>query len=339
MSQEERLVILQMVADKKISAAEAAELLRALDGIDSPEPRPSADRGPRPDPSEAPTPLSGLSAFIERAIDRINSVITEVVGPRYEFPTELTGHWAGEEVPLRIVAGNGRVEISGWDQPGYKATILVKATGSNEEDARIRARDAFVVKADEHGFDLEAQRLDPGEAAVHLSLMVPRQKRYRLEGRTGNGRMEVEQILLTEARMTSGNGRISLLGGAAERATLKSGNGAIQVESDVADLEAGAGNGSVSVTPTGNRSQSMRLSTGNGSVRVGLERLPAGFGCKVEGHTGMGSVSLNLPELVFERNVRSVAHKHVIAQTENFDHSPVPVTVSARTGMGSITIE
>lgn len=349
MTQDERLMILQMVADKKISASEAAELLRALDGAEAeaesePATGPKARFAPPPPPSpEAPpTPNlsslgSGLGSFIEEIVERVSSAFSEVTEPRYEFPSELSGTFTADEVPLRINTGNGRVEIQAWDQPEYKASILVKARGANEAEARVRAQDAYTVKADEYGFELDARRHDFFEAVVHVTLMVPRNKRYRVETRTGNGAVTMNGLMLSEGKAVSGNGRISCIG-ASDSLLVKTGNGSIEVEGDNLSLEASSGNGSIRIRPAGARPQQIRVTTGNGSAKVDCSRMGPEAGYKVEANTGMGSVGLSLPGMVYDRDVRSMGHKHVIARSANFEQAEVPVHIVARTGLGSITI-
>lgn len=383
MAQEERLLILQMVADKKITAAEGVELLRALDVKDVPAapapvpahaahvahvghpapamplppvnpdlsaaamppapPAPPADGPAAPPPPAAPAFSStnfgtGLSSFIEEVVDRVSSVFSEVIEPRYEFTYELTGEFTGDEVPIRIQTGNGRAEIKSWDEPGFRAVILVKARGNNEEDARNRAHDAYIVRSGgAAGFDLEARRTDWHDIAVHVTLYVPRGKRYNVEARTGNGHVEVRDIDMTEGRVTTGNGRV-ICAGRAERMAMRSGNGSVEVEGEYGDLEAGSGNGSVTVRPTGARSQSYRLHTGNGSIRFETAHMPADAGLRVEAHTGMGGISMSVPNLVYDRDIRTVGNKHVIARTPGYETAAVQVNLSAKTGMGSISI-
>lgn len=372
MSQDERRMILQMVADKKITASEGADLLLALDGyrpdatagVESDPGAGGAPSGPphseppthgpgrpvpplRPRPPVPPTPprapappnLSGLGAFIEGIVEKVGSVVSDAVEPRFEFPQELTGEFTEGEIPIRISTGNGRIGIRAWDGPGYKAIITVKTGGKDEEEARQRARDAFVVKADSSGFDLEARRWDFSHMAVHVALWLPRSGRYRLESRTGNGHVELEQLAFSNARVSSGNGRITLKDVAGEDVWIKTGNGAVEVDGDLAVLEAGTGNGSVEVSPSGSRPQALQLSTGNGSVRVSTARLPVGFGCKVDLSTGMGGASAGVPGLVVEREVRAMGHKQLTGQTANFGDTSVPVMIVARTGLGSISID
>ncbi|MDF2627761.1 MAG: hypothetical protein K0R39_1592 [Symbiobacteriaceae bacterium] len=399
MAQEERLLILQMVADKKITAAEGVELLRALDAKDAvpgagltqgvpAAPAASAPQAaPRPQVSGvtfhmAPTPAtpplppvppmhaghstpppgapavqpvppiepvaphqphagnlgSGLASFIEDIVEKVSSAFSEVVEPRYEFTYELTGEFPADGVvPLRIQTGNGKALIQTWDEPGWKAVILVKARGNNEEDARSRARDAYSVKSTT-GFELEARRHDWTDLAVNVTLYVPRGLKYSVDTRTGNGRVEVHGIDITDGRITTGNGHLVCNASTAEHLALRSGNGAVEIEGDILLVEAETGNGSMKVRPRGARSQNFRLHTGNGSIRVDTATLPAEVGFKVEAHTGMGGINLSMPGLIYDRDIRTVGHKHIVGRTANYEQAAVKVTIAAKTGMGSVTV-
>jgi hypothetical protein len=348
MSQNERLMILQMVADKKISTTEAAELLKALEHKkDEPDlyaTDETAQTFPpnRPSlPSTPPSFGSGLSAFIEDLVDRVSSTFTTVGDPSYEIPTELTGEFGEGEIPLRISTGNGRVHIRTWDEPGFKATMLVRVKAASEAEARTMAQEAVIVKADAHGFDLEERRQGQWmrNIAVHTTLLVPKGRTYRLDGQTGNGQVELLEIPLQEATFTTGNGRILLRGGISGRVKLRSGNGSVEVEGDILDLDASSGNGSIRLRPTGNRSQSLRLATGNGSIRIQLEQLPTSAGVRLDAQTGMGGINVGVPNLVYERNVSTMGHKALIAQTANFPQAPTQLVIHVRTGLGSIGIE
>lgn len=345
MARDERLMILQMVADKKITAAEATELLRALEapeaqqpgGAHSAEQRAEGTQGA--DASARTSSLgSGLGAFIEDVVERVTSVFSDVVGPSHEIPAEVTGEFTGDEIPLRVVTGNGHVEVGTWDQPGYRAKIVVKSRGSSEAEARNRACDAYILKADGAGFDLEARRSEFGDLAVHVTLLVPLGKTYRLEVRTGNGHVALDDLHLGEGRVSTGNGRITVRGVRGEQLALRSGNGSIEIEGDLSSLEAGTGNGAITLTPTGQRAQAYKLGTGNGSIRTDSGRLGSNTALRVDAHTGMGNVNLECGQLVYEREIRSYAHKHVIAHSPNLDQADAVVTITARTGMGSITL-
>ncbi|MGE5674045.1 MAG: DUF4097 family beta strand repeat-containing protein [Mycobacterium leprae] len=333
MTQEERKMILQMVADGKISPSEGAELLRAVE-----QPK-AADADGDSAARRVNTFASGLSSFIEDVVSKVSSAINENVGPRYEFPSEVAGEFTATEVPIHIETVNGRVEVHTWDHPGYRANIVVKARGANEEEARNRARGAFNVQADENGFHLESREGEFSDLGVNVTLMVPKEKTYRLEARSSNGAIEVTDLVAGGGRLETGNGRLTCRGGKFDRLELRSGNGSMEIESDVRDLAANSGNGSIHVRPTGSDRQNLRLTTGNGSAHVECSRLPSGTAFAIDAHTGMGSVNLSLPNLEMDRDVRSMGHKEVKARSQNFDQAATQVMITARTGLGSINID
>lgn len=347
MSQEERLMILQMVADKKISATEAAELLKALDGDRATLASATAPRSVSPVPPVPPTPPTPpspegdgwLGPMIENIVKRITDAVPNLSDPKHEFPTEWTGEFAGSEVPVRIATGNGRVELVAWDQPTYKATVRVEVRAKTEAEARELAERAYTAKFDETGVEVNDHKMSHHDVTVHVSLMLPRDKAYKVEGKTGNGQLKLENLRVIDSRLTSGNGKIRAHGVSADRLHLRSGNGSVEVDGDVAELEAGTGNGSITVVPSGARGQNLRVSTGNGSVRVHTRRLSNEVGLKVDAHTGMGGVTIDLPNLTYERDVRTMGHKHVVARNARYGEAPAAVSIVARTGLGSVSVD
>lgn len=347
MSQDERLMILQMVADGKITASEAVELLKALEGGEPgeppppPPPPPPRDEEPRSRPYTSGSGLAaGLSAFIEEIAERVTGVFSDLTGPRHEFPTEVSGLFTADEIPLRIFIGSGHVELKGWDEPGFKAQIVVKLRGASAEEARRRAQEAYRLTADEERFELESDRwFDWSDLSVNLTLYLPRGKRYRLETRTGNGHLDIDSVDLVYGSGRSGNGRIRFAGGAADRLYLKSGNGSVEVDGDVADLEVTTGNGSVTAVPRGQREESLQLKTGNGSIRIDTSRISPDAGLMIDASTGMGGISLSRGDLVYERDDRNLGHKHVICRTADSQRTGPLVVIRARAGLGSISVE
>ena len=151
------------------------------------------------------------------------------------------------------------------------------------------------MTATETGFQLETdRRFDWTDVCVHVTLFLPR--RAHLPSGDPHGQRAHpaggDRPLRGHARK-SGNGRITVLGVTADRLYLKSGNGSVEVEGDVADLEATTGNGSLRVVPLGRRSERMQLKTGNGSAAIDTGRLSRAVGVFIDAHTGMGSVSVN----------------------------------------------
>jgi len=91
--------------------------------------------------------------------------------------------------------------------------------------------------------------------------------------------------------------------------------------------------------PLGRRSERIQVKTGNGSATIDTGRLSRAVGLFVDAHTGMGSVSVNRSDLVYELDERNIGYKHVIAHTEGYDQAAQKVDIRVRTGLGSISVE
>lgn len=337
-SQEERMMILQMVAEHKITAAEAAELLKALDQKDEGTIL-DDDPGPSRSNQQSSNLGAGLGSLLEDVVERVSSAVNSVVGNRHQFTRSFTGTFAPGEVPLEITLGNGRVEVEAWDEPDYRADVVVRVRAADEEEAKARAAKVYTVTADEHGFTLEGSRSGLWDEAVNVSLKVPRDRSYAAKVRTGNGDVLVKDLAITHGKMKTSNGRMVCRGIQADELTAKSGNGSVEIEGETGELDLETGNGSVFLRPTGERVQVLRVTTGNGSIKLFTSRLTPQTGIHLDASTGLGSMSISLPDLIFERNETSPVNRHVVARTKQAGLGPSQVMVTARTGMGSITVE
>lgn len=337
-SQEERMMILQMVAEQKITPAEAAELLKALEQKDE---APTLDDAPSASRSSQQTSSlgAGLSSLLEDVVERVSSAVNSVVGNRHQFTRSFTGTFAPGEIPLEVTLGNGRVEVEAWDEPDYRVDVVVRVRATDEEEAKARAARVYTVTADEHRFILEGSRCGLWDEAVNVTLKVPRDRTYAAKIRTGNGDVLVKDLEITEGKMKTSNGRMVCRGIQAEELTAKSGNGSVEIEGETGDLEVETGNGSVILRPTGERAQVMRITTGNGSIKLFTSRLSPETGIHLDASTGLGSMTISLPDLIFDRNEASPVNRHVVARTKQAGLGKAQVMVTARTGMGSISVE
>jgi hypothetical protein len=357
LSQTERLLILQMVAEKKISADEAYELILALDASEpvapplaTTQPKISATSIPPlpPIPPIPPTPggrpgstfvFSGLNNLIEGLVDRVTSSFSDSVGPKYEFTTELTGRFEGEIIPLQVVTGNGRIDLHTSDQPECRVVVITKVSGYSEDEAQIRAKDAYEASITPNGFSLKAAEDSFGGTSVSVQVFLPRGHRYRVDTRTGNGRIQVSEINMTECNVSTGNGRIQVDGGSADQLKARTGNGSVHINAEIADLTAQSGNGSVSITPQGTVSQRLDLSTGNGSIKVDTTHLPLDAAKRVEAKTAMSRIQVNVPTIKIQEESRGVGNRRFIGQSQGFESAAQQVMILAKTSAGSVTVD
>lgn len=318
--EEERLLILQMVAENKITAAEAAELLRALEGMPAP---PAA-------------PAVGLGDWLENMLGKIANLVS--FGAGIDVHEEYQGPLTGDQVQVDLHVPNGRLCVYAWDRPEYKAVITKKVRASSEEEARRIGLELapFVVNAQGVRFVARDQIFDLHQAT--LDLYLPRPLVYGLSARTGNGRVEVEGLTGTAGSLRTGNGRVRVEGGAWGRLDVHTGNGSVKVRTDAADLGAHSGNGSLELALLGARTGRVTGNTGNGSITVDTSAIPAAA-LSVDLHTGVGGLhDRSGREWENYRMQDEFASKKLIAQTRGYAGAAAQVHVKARTGVGSVTL-
>lgn len=363
--EEERLMILQMLSDKKITPQEAVELLKALEvdpqitaateasaaesapvpeghgestGID--EHRPTPLRPPiSPAPPQAPEPivrlrgLSSLGEMLEGLVNRLTPNLT----PGIEVQEVAEGELTGDLIDIDLHSVNGALVVRAWDQPGFRAVIQRRVRAGSEEEARRR------------GAELAPFHAGPGSLRLHATahydltqcqaeLWIPAGRRYHISARTGNGRIEVTDLSGTEVRIRSGNGRLTVSGGEWDRAEMHTGNGNAQIEAAAGQMTVVTGNGSATVRPRGRRSSEVEVTTGNGSITVGTEGL-YGAGLRLDISTGVGEIRCQVPNLSTTHQKDHLTGRRLEGRTEGYDQNPVQVSVRARTGVGSVTID
>lgn len=203
MSREEKLLILQMVAEGKITPEQGVELLKAIgSGADSPKapalPVPPIEvKIPRaekvvkirsgdaeiPSESDIETYVEGrVKSAVERAeqaagsADRLASTVENIVegivkrmfggGDGYSFEEERVGDLPdNEEIKVRISTSNGRIVLGTWSGQGYRLVAKKTVRASNEEEARELARNSFDLKLAGNVLEVTAK-----EKAVPLGL-------------------------------------------------------------------------------------------------------------------------------------------------------------------------
>jgi len=356
-SQTERLLILKMVAEKKISAEEAYELILALDASESegtPVAPPQAKKivirqsSPLPIPSIPPIAMersgnslgfAGLSSFIEGVVDRVTSSLSDSVGSRHEFTTELTGRFEGDVIPVEVLTGNGPIDLQTSEGPECRVVITTKVSGSTEEEARHRAKDAYDVSIAPSGFTLKTMDDRFGGTAVSVTLYLPNDHRYRVDARTGNGRIQISKIAMSECNASTGNGRVEIAHGSADQVKARTGNGSIQINAEATILSAESGNGSVSVTPYGKGSQDLELATGNGSIHVSTSLLPREAGRRLDAKTVMGRIQVEIAEIKVEEESRGIGNRRFVGQSQGFASAAQQITIRARTSTGSVRVD
>ncbi len=224
---------------------------------------------------------------------------------------------------LRIMSPNGAITIA----HGSGSDVDIRAEKHTERDARIedigfivkRVPNGLVVCAvydDDDDCDLERgshsrdrRSRDDHRNRARASFTVRIPAGVLVNAVTGNGDIAINGAGSAVDACT-GNGRVQVTN-TTGRVKASTGNGAVTVDGAKGDVEAATGNGNVRVTTS---TGPVNASSGNGDINVSMDRvdhaeamsfstgsgrivlsMPADFGAELEGSTGNGSISSDLP--------------------------------------------
>jgi len=345
--QEERMTILKMIQDGKITPQEGVELLKALA-----QPATGPSRDVAGGPKEGPPGDEGET----RDAHRPRSILEDVIegfsfvnfpfgffGDTHKFEEEHEGRFEpepGRPITIRLRTANGRLVLKGWERPDYHLRIIKSLRGPGEEEARRRAQDMAQFTATPAGLVLES-RFSGGwnNAGVAAELSLPADLLYRLALHSSNGRIEVDGLKVEDLEAQTSNGRIVCERTTGGRVRLRTSNGRILANCSARELDVDTSNGSVTVVPFGDQQGDSwyRLRTSNGGIRVRPYDQPD-CGYDIDAATSMGHVELELPDLEYSVRERTMGHRRSRARTAGFDGKTRRVRIEARTSNGSIVV-
>jgi hypothetical protein len=224
---------------------------------------------------------------------------------------------------LRITSPNGAITIA----QGGGAEVDIRVEKRADRDARIDDI-GFIVKrvptglvvcavyADDDECDMERgyrgrnhRSRDERRNRARASFTVRIPAGVLVDAGTGNGDVTINGAG-SAVDASTGNGRVQVTN-TTGRVKASTGNGAVTVDGAKGEVEASTGNGDVRVTTS---SGPVSASSGNGDIDVSMERvdhaeamsfstgsghivltMPGDFGAELEGGTGNGRISSDLP--------------------------------------------
>lgn len=321
--QSEKERILDMVENGTISAREAVELLRVIDGggesrqsndrYDYRDSRDKRKRGGMFRPEDMVKRFSkdfsrdvsknmsknlskDLNQFGDRMMNFMQTSVGKLKTMEFDSPfgeaAQFTHTFTQEEASLKdIVAdlANGQLEIYPSQDDGIRAECTVKAfRAESEEEAKREFLDKFVFIADDEKLRIIS---DMKMMQVNIVLYVPAAQYEQITVRLFNGGFSVKRIDAKRIRVKTANGKIDLKNMAFEEAEVETANGAIQVqEVKGSALEAETMNGRIYIDGD---LQSAEAKSLNGNIVVTTRSKEAR---KVEGKTLAGNVELYIPQ-------------------------------------------
>jgi len=222
---------------------------------------------------------------------------------------------------LRITSPNGPITIT----QSSGSEVVIRAEKRTERDARMEDM-GFVVKrtsggltvcavfesADECGSERDdrytgSRNWNRSRPSARFTVLIP--AGVLVNANTGNGDISISgagseasartgngAVLVTgttgSVRVSTGNGRV-VVEGARGPVKASTGNGDVRVSTSSGPVDASSGSGNIDVTMGRlERSAEMRFTTGSGRIVVAL---PGNFNADIEGRTGSGDISSELP--------------------------------------------
>ena len=346
---EERKMILDMLAERKITAEEAAELLRALGVATASDTAAGAgaaaeDRyvagATSPGRTRSgPTPgKSILEDFLGKLDIDWSSLPIALGGEGYRFEEEHSGDFTGGgRVKLEFTARNGRVEVFGWDKPGWQVILRKKIRAQNEDIARERADEVCRFVSGPGFLQFEELPTGWGTSGVSAEVHVPKDRQYELVAVSSNGRIVVEDIKATTLLGKTANGKVTVRGATAHEVALSTANGGIIFAGAASRLDCGTANGTINCCPVADADMDCRLHTSNGSIKVKLPESRS-VGYDIDAHTSHGTIDVEVRDFEIASQERQFGRRTIKGRSRDFAARQTKVVVDARTTNGSIRI-
>lgn len=319
---EERLLILKMVEEGRITAQEAVELFEAMES-DEPEKHHkredawrklekqgedfahkvehAAERFSRSLETKLESGLAEQLANIPKLLSKI-PFVSNMTDEVHEFVNEYSGTFAEalNEIPIELVTTNGAITVEGWDQDHFKLVVTQRIRAKEREIALKKVVSLNIPEENELIDRLSVKVEEQKDVSVSYHLSLPRKRPYLVTVSSTNGKCKVANLLAKTISNNTINGSITVRQSKAERidATTSNGSSVLDYIESEAIYQTTA-NGSIKFIGS---AKDIECRSINGSVKV----MPLTFAfdqSKIQLTTTNGSVRCMLPRLP-ELNVK-----------------------------------
>lgn len=368
--QDEKLMILKMLDEGKITLEEANELLEALyarseelaeedwsrdfkkglrglkDGMEKgiSEARDGLQKGR----TEIEKETEGLGSFLKSIFD---SFSTGVVGGGYNFTDSETGSFTGDNVEIDLDTRNGNIEITESIGDQFELEINSRVRAENEEKAQNKKSRGMEIQKESNRLSF---RVTEREIVANVRLSLPKKHLYNLNLDTSNGRVEISGLQADKVEADTSNGRIVFrdMSGKIFRADTSNGriemknvkgdefiadtsNGSIYIQGEGQFFNGDTSNGSITIEPKFKADGEIKADTSNGRIKLHLPR-GEDIGYSLEASTSMGSLNIELPEIEYSEKQESYSRKKAVGKTRGYQEKRIKVEIEAQSSMGSI---
>lgn len=363
---EERKMILNMLNEGKINAAEAARLLEALgdkqpvqkevvENYDVVKVENAKQDGQSKSKSKSFYKEQSLTSKISELVDRVVKKVKDV-DLDFNFGSSINVQHIFQDndldfKSLKVDVPNGKVNVIPWDESGVRAecdAYVYKV--ETVEEARNKFLE-YVKMEGEQGILLF--KVADKQVKVNVDLYVPRKQYEEVALSLGNGDLKMEDLNIQVLKGGTSNGSVSLKNVSGkvlasetkngsidvidshwEQGELETWNGSIRVDGAIVDLEAETLNGSITYRLPKAVNGKAEFKTVTGRINV---YLPSELEVKGELKTFAGGLNCLLDDVAIVENKKDYTQKQLKFNANNGAVSTY--NVEAETKTGSITID
>lgn len=228
---EERLLILKMVEEGRITAEEGVELLDALSAKNDTKTDERENDGWRKLEKHGEEFAQKVEATVEKFSKSLEDILEGGLGEKLQgipkvlakipFVNVITednhvfqdcfyGSFQPDlaAIPVSLRTNNGSITVEGWDQERYKLVVTQKIRGKDRETALQKAIDVQLLESAE-GIEKLALNI-PEKQGIIISyhLYLPKKESYILELVSQNGTCKVENLAASKVEIETVNSPI-----------------------------------------------------------------------------------------------------------------------------------
>lgn len=327
----ERMKILQMLSDSKITPEQAESLLNA---VEHGEPK----RGFRVLDKPALNDLKSIGTQISATITQsLSEAKRALEGQLDVFSLSSASVSVTHELTLplniqrlTVQTTNGAIQVTRWNEPYVRIHIRARAKTNNMSDAKRALTAALQIEEVEDKYQLTLvhgdRDHDSGAQIVgaHLDIYVPKLFK-ELFLRSQNGKLYADGAVCDDLHLETSNGTITLYRSTADRVHLHAENGSIELIECLSE-----------------RTRHLHAQTKNGSIAI--ERLPDNVKLHGRAQTSLGRIQVTDPRINVSFNddvKRGVARLESVESAESAatGQASNETSVHLETRNGSIRIK
>lgn len=354
--QNERVRILTMLEEGKITADEALRLLEAMgkeSGQKTEEESSSADAFFEDIRKEFVTAGDRFMQFMDTAVHRVKEFDFEAPFSKTVSFTHTESKSAEDVEEIIIHIDHGTVEI----HPSETDEILAKFSVKHfNNDSEAGALNQFLDKL---LFVKDGNKLRIGSdlkmLQVNVQLYVPTAAAYEklsvrllnggcsAEGvdfkdvrvKTANGKIECADIRFDEAELETANGMIRMLKVTGDKLEAETLNGRVYVDGAIRDVDAKSLNGNVTLTTSSTDARKLEAKSISGTVEI---YFPSTVGVKGEITSNMGKLDLQLKDVSRVEEQEQFLHRTIRFSKNSEDAMQEPLHITGESKTGTVMV-